>query len=271
MQRTDSDSRPPVRKRALRRGAYLLPSLFTIGNIFFGFFAVVSALNGNFKRAAVLIFIAGILDSLDGRIARLAGTESDFGREYDSLADMVTFGMAPALLAHLSLSFDFGRLGWLVPLFYLVCTATRLARFNVQTRKHDGRYFVGLPTPAAAGAIAALLLFAHDRSLTVLLGAPLLSALMLLGILMVSTFRYPSLKRFDLRQRRSYRMVLPIAAALLVIGYDPPIFFLSLAVLYIAWPPLAWLLERAGLRRKTERVEPVEELDAGELVEKESG
>jgi CDP-diacylglycerol--serine O-phosphatidyltransferase len=240
------------RRSRLRRGAYLLPSLFTVGNIFFGFFAVVSALNGSFQRAAVLIFIAGILDGLDGRIARLTDTESDFGREFDSLADVITFGMAPALLVYSGLSRDFGRLAWLVPLFYLVCTASRLARFNVQTHGRASRYFVGLPAPAAACSAGAILLFAHNRSIDELLGVPLLAATILLAILMISTFRYPSFKGVDLRRRWSYRMALPVAASLLVIGYDPPVFFLAVGLLYTSWPPLAWLLERAGLRRSAD-------------------
>ncbi len=244
---------PGERRSRLRRGAYLLPSLFTIGNVFFGFFAIVSALNGSFQRAAILIFVSGVLDGLDGRIARLTGTESDFGREFDSLADVITFGVAPALLAYSSLSRDFGRLAWLIPLFYLLCTASRLARFNVQTHGRKSRYFVGLPTPAAACSVGALLLFAHNRSIDQLLGAPLLTALMLLGILMISTFRYPSFKSVDLRRRRSYPMALPVAASLLVIGYDPPIFFLSVGILYTSWPPIAWLLESVGLRRRQDR------------------
>lgn len=245
-------SRPPRRRRqrSLRRGAYLLPSLFTIGNILLGFYAIISGLGGGFQRAAVLIFLAGVLDALDGRVARLTGTESTFGREFDSLADVLTFGMAPALLVYSSLTRDFGRLGWLVPLFYLLCAAARLARFNVQTRTMESRYFVGLPTPVAAGSLAALLLFAHNRPVPALLGSPLLLALLVLGILMVSTFRYPSFKRLDLHRRWSYRMALPLAAALLVVGYDPPTFFLAAASVYVVWPPLGWLLERAGLRRR---------------------
>ncbi len=248
--RETTRSDPADRRARLRRGAYLLPSLFTIGNVFFGFYSIVSALNGSFQRAAILIFISGILDSLDGRIARLTRTESEFGREFDSLADVITFGVAPALLAYSSLSRDFGRLAWLIPLFYLLCTASRLARFNVQTHGRKSRYFVGLPTPAAAGSVAALLLFAHNRSIDTLLGVPLLTAMMLLGVLMVSTFRYPSFKSVDLRRRWSYRMALPVAAALLVIGWDPPIFFLSVGILYTSWPPIAWVLESLGLRRR---------------------
>lgn len=244
----------------LRRGAYLLPSVFTIGNIFLGFFSVVSALRGDIARAAVLVFLAGILDGLDGRIARLTGTESDFGREFDALADVVTFGVTPAMLAYLDLTWGgYGRLAWLVPLLYLVSTATRLARFNVQTRTIDSRYFVGLPAPAAAATIAALLLVAHDRELTELLRLPLLIGLLAIGSLMVSTFRYPSFKRFDLRQRWSYRVALPLTAALIIILYDPPIFFATVTVLYAGWPPLAWLLERLGLRRRPEAASLTEE------------
>jgi len=248
-------SRSPDKKPSpLRRGAYLLPSLFTIGNIFLGFYAIVLGLRGDFQRAAVMVFIAGVIDGLDGRIARLSGTDSDFGREYDSLADVLTFGATPAVLTCLAVGpHEFGRLGWLVPLFYLVCTATRLARFNVQPPNYDARYFVGLPAPAAACSIAALLLFALNRDLPVLTGFPLLATVMLLGILMTSTFRYPSFKSLDLRRRWSYRMALPLAAGLIVIGYDPPVFFLSFSILFVGWPPIAWLLERIGLRRRGTR------------------
>lgn len=246
---------PETRKPGpLRRGAYLLPSLFTIGNIFLGFYAIVLGTRGNFERAAVMVFIAGIIDSLDGRIARLTGTDSDFGREYDSLADVLTFGATPAVLTFLAVTpYGFGRLGWLVPLFYLVCVATRLARFNVQPANYDSRYFVGLPAPAAAGSVGSILLFAGDRDLPILTGMPLLASMLLLGILMITTFRYPSFKRFDLRRRWSYRMALPLAAILIVVGYDPPVFFLGVSILYVGWPPVAWTLERVGLRRRAAR------------------
>ena len=162
-------------RRRLRRGAYLLPSLFTIGNMLLGFYAVVMAFRGSrvvvteaadayFVRAALAVFIAGILDTLDGRIARMTGTDSEFGREYDSLADLFTFGAAPALMTHVWGLDSFGRIGWLVPLYYMVCTATRLARFNVQTKVLDSRYFVGLPSPAAAGSVCSLLFFVPGPS-----------------------------------------------------------------------------------------------------------
>ena len=231
----------------LRRGVYLLPSLFTIGNMLLGFYAIICGFRGYvngddglFLRAAVLVFSAGILDGLDGRIARMVGIESDFGREYDSMADAVTFGMTPALLCYFWGLHDFGRAGWLVPLFYLICCVTRLARFNVQTQVLDHRDFVGLPTPAAAGAICALLFFAPDSDWKPYAAGLLMAALVVVGSLMVSTFRYPSFKKIDLKQRRSYRTLIPVAAVVLVTALHPPAFFLAVAVIYTASGPLAW-------------------------------
>ncbi len=129
----------------IRRGAYLLPSLFTMGNMVLGFYAIVCGLDGSFRKGALLVFLAAFLDSIDGRIARMTGTESDFGKEYDSLADVITFGAAPAMLTYLWGLRAFDRDAWLLAVFFMVCTATRLARFNVQTRVVDSRYFVGLP------------------------------------------------------------------------------------------------------------------------------
>lgn len=236
----------------LRRGAYLLPSAFTIGNMLLGFYAMVlglrGALNGGstgaFQTAALLVFVAGLLDGLDGRIARLTGTDSDFGREYDSLADLLTFGVAPALLAYAWALRSLDRVGWLVPLFYVVCCATRLARFNVQIRVVDNRYFVGLPAPAAAGAICSLLFFAPDPGWRPWLQGLMVASLITIGILMVSTFRYSSFKRFDLRRRWSYRALLAIAAVILVAAIYPPASFLAVAVLYTTSGPLAWVWGR---------------------------
>lgn len=242
MRRKKGRIRRPVRRRLkLRKGAYLLPSAFTIGNILLGFYAVVSGYRGDFEQAALLLFAAAVLDGLDGRLARLTGTDSEFGKEYDSLADVVTFGVAPALLAFLWGLKDYGRIGWLIPLFYLVCTATRLARYNVQLRVVDSRYFVGLPTPAAAGAVGAILFFAPDRDWRAWMSALLMISLICLGLLMVSTFRYRSFKDVDLRKRRSYRIVLPVAAVFLLAAYHPAAFFLSLAVLYTLSGPVEWL------------------------------
>ena len=265
-------SRVPPR---LRRGAYLLPSLFTVGNILLGFYAIVLGLRSaglvppdsfglaeprnHFARAALLVFCAGILDGLDGRIARLIGTESEFGKQYDSLADVFTFGVAPALLTYLWGLWEWGRVGWLVPFFYLVCCTTRLARFNVQTKVVDSRFFVGLPAPAAAGSICSILFFAPSsgdpasadwRIWTQVL---VLCALLLIGVLMVSTFRYHSFKKIDLRQRWSYRALAPLAAVVLVIVIEPRATFLAIATLFTLSGPVAWLVGR--LRNRPARAE----------------
>jgi len=249
---------PPLRGRRarMRRGVYLLPSLFTIANMMLGFYAVVLGFRGFvaggyglFGWGALLVFAAAIIDGLDGRVARLTNTESDFGREYDSLADVITFGVAPALLAFFWGLHEFGRIGWLVPLFFMVCCATRLARFNVQTRVVDSRYFVGLPTPAAAGAICSILFFAPDRAWRTWVEILMLVALIAVGLLMVSTFRYRSFKKFDLRKRWSYRALVPVAAVVLVTALAPRAFFLAVAVLYTLSGPTGWLwgrLRRSG-------------------------
>ena len=232
-----------------RRRAYLLPSVFTVANMLLGFYAVVLGLRGRFVAAALVIFVAAILDSLDGRIARMTGTESDFGREYDSLADLVTFGMAPALLSYLWGLEELGRAGWLAPVFFLVCAATRLARFNVQTRKLDGRYFVGLPAPAAAGALASVLFVVPDRDWKTWLNLLLLGVLLVLALLMVSTFRYPSFKKLDLRRGWPYRVVLPIAAVVLLAAFHPPAFLVSASALYTVSGPWLWLRSRLRHRK----------------------
>ncbi len=232
-------------RRRLQRGIYLLPSLFTIGNILLGFYALVCGLRGDFQKAALLVFAAGILDGLDGRIARLTGTESEFGREFDSLADVIAFGVTPALLSYRWGLDSLGRLGWLVPLLYVVCTATRLARFNVQTKAVDSRYFVGLPAPAAACTLASILFFRPSVQQVPLWGLALvIVAILILAGLMVSTFRYWSPKRIDLRQRWSYRMAFPVAAVLLVVAYHPPAFFFAVGVLYSLSGPTLWVRGR---------------------------
>ncbi len=234
---------PEVRAR-LRRGAYLLPSLFTIGNIFLGFMAVIVALQGRFARAGFCLLLAAVLDFLDGKIARMTGTESEFGREFDSLADVLTFGMAPALCAWAWGLHELQRAGWLVPLFYVVCTATRLARFNVQSGRVDSRWFVGLPSPAAAGTIASFLLIIPTSDWRPWLLGAMAGGLVVLGSLMVSTFRYWSLKALDFKQRRSYRVALPLAAAVLVLAFWPELFFPGAATAYMISGPLLWLFGR---------------------------
>jgi CDP-diacylglycerol--serine O-phosphatidyltransferase len=252
-------SHAAARRRRLRRGIYLLPSAFTMGNIFLGFWAVVRGLRGgdpaeDFRKAALAIAAAAILDGIDGRIARLTGTESEFGREFDSLADVLTFGMAPALLAYLWGLDAMPRVGWLVPLFFLVCGATRLARFNVQTKVVDKRYFAGLPIPAAAGTVASVLYFDPEADWRAWMAGGLLVAMVLLGFLMVSTIRYRSFKQVDLRKRRSYRALLVIAVILGLIVWNPHVVLVVLALTYTSSGPLEWAFHR--LRGRSGAAEP---------------
>jgi CDP-diacylglycerol--serine O-phosphatidyltransferase len=223
-----------------RRGASILPSLFTVGNLFLGFWAVVKTLNGELGEAAPLIGWAILLDMLDGRIARLTGTSSEFGGELDSLADVVSFGVAPALLAY---SWGFAdsipRAGWLAAFLFVTCGALRLARFNVQRHAVDGRYFVGLPIPAAAGQLAALVHFLPAAIETRPLAVVVLAVTVTLAFLMVSTLRYRSFKSLDLRARRSYINILGIALLFLLIALHPEWVLLLAASLYSLSGPVA--------------------------------
>lgn len=238
-----------VKARRFRRGTALLPSLFTTANLFLGFWAIIRTINGQYLEAAPLIGWAIVLDMLDGRIARLTGTASEFGGELDSLADVISFGVAPALLAYRWGFEALPRIGWLAAFLYVMCGTLRLARFNVQRHAVDGRFFVGLPIPAAAGQLAAVVHFLPDplqqRSHAVLA----VSGLVALSFLMVSTLRYQSFKNFDLRRRRSYITVLGIAIGFLLIALHPEALLLALASAYALSGPAGYafgLVRRRG-------------------------
>jgi len=230
-------------RRKLRRGIYLLPTLFTTGNLCCGFFSLIEAGRGQFGSAALLIIAAGVLDGLDGRIARMTGTTSDFGVEYDSLADIASFGIAPAFLAYEWALAPFHRVGWLVAFVFVACAATRLARFNIQHGTSDKRFFAGLPSPAAAGMVASVV-FAFPGppvhlGVSVVIGAVVLSV----ALLMVSRVRYRSFKNLDLKSPRSYLTVLPLVLALVVVLVHPQSMMI-VAGCYVLWGPAAWLAAR---------------------------
>lgn len=252
------DSSAARARRPLARGLYLLPSLFTIGNMLLGFYALVVGFRGNYQLAALLVFAAAALDGMDGRLARSVGNESEFGKEYDSLADVLTFGMVPALLVFSWGLSGLGRVGWLLPFFYVACTATRLARFNVQVATTDKRFFVGLPAPAAAGLIGSLLFFAPDAERWSGTTVLFLGLFVLLGGLMLSTFRYYSFKELDPRKRLSYRTVLPILALIVVVAYNPAAFFLTVSGTYAISGPISWVSGR--LRPSTDSSQQKEEV-----------
>jgi CDP-diacylglycerol--serine O-phosphatidyltransferase len=245
----------PGEKRGLRRGAALLPSLLTTANLFLGFWAIVKAFHGQFADAAPLVGWAIVLDMLDGRIARLTGTTSEFGGELDSLADAISFGMAPALLAYLWAFQPVPRTGWIAAFLFVMCGVFRLARFNVQRQTVDSRYFVGLPIPMAAAQLAALIHFDPTPVTTKTQSALVLGLVVTLSLLMVSTLRYRSFKSLDLKKRRSYLTVLGVATLLLPIALVPGYALLALASAYALSGPTGHLL--GMLRRRSAGHAPV--------------
>jgi CDP-diacylglycerol--serine O-phosphatidyltransferase len=220
-----------LKKPGLRRGAAILPSLFTIGNLFIGFLAIVRAVNNDLNGAAPLIVLAIVLDILDGRIARLTGTTSEFGAQLDSLSDLVSFGVAPALLAYQWGLSSLPR-GFLAAFFFVMCAALRLARFNVQKKATDSRYFVGLPSPAAAGQIAAIVYFWPDPLTTRSGGMFTAALLVLVAFLMVSTLKYWSFKTIDLKSRRSHFQMVGVGGLLVLVSIEPSWAFLGWACFY---------------------------------------
>jgi CDP-diacylglycerol--serine O-phosphatidyltransferase len=231
------------RPRHLRRGIYLLPTLFTVGNMFCGYSAVVQASIGRLENAALLILLAAVLDGLDGRIARMTGTTSAFGLEFDSLSDIVSFGIAPALLAY-HWGLGPGRFGWALAFLYVVCAATRLARFNIQVPGADKRYFVGLPSPMAGGVLACLVFAFPEPPSSRWLAAGAALVVFCAAILMISRLRYRSFRDIDLRNRRPHILVLPIAAALVAIALHPKYILLGLSMSYLVSSPLLFIRER---------------------------
>ena len=222
-------------RRRFRRGVYILPTLFTLGNMFCGYSCIVYAMRGEFETAAPFIGYSIVLDMLDGRIARLTGSASDFGVEFDSLADVISFGIAPAILAFAWGLQPLGRLGWLAGFLFLTAAAMRLARFNIQSAMGgDKRYFVGMPSPAAAGVIAATV-FAYPWGLTDYRAAlPALAMVLVPAALMISTIRFRSFKTIDLQSRRSYTIVLLLAAGIALIATHPRSVLVVLAYVYLA-------------------------------------
>jgi CDP-diacylglycerol--serine O-phosphatidyltransferase len=222
-------------RRRFSRGVYLLPGLFTVANMFCGYACVVYAARGEFETAAPFIGFAFVLDMLDGRIARLTGTESEFGVEFDSLADIISFGMAPAILAFNWGLAPLGRLGWAAGFLYVTAAAMRLARFNIQSGAGgDKRYFVGMPSPAAA-AVPAATVFLYPAGFSDYRAAlPALAMVLVPAVLMVSTIRFRSFKTIDLRTRRPYTVLLLFAAGIVLITTHPRYVLVVLAYSYLA-------------------------------------
>lgn len=233
-----------VRPRRLAMHIYILPNLVTTGNLFCGFFAIISAIKGEFTTAAYAIVAASFFDLLDGRLARLTHSTSKFGAEYDSLCDLCSFGMAPALLLHQWALYPFGRIGWLACFLYVTCGALRLARFNVQANIIEKSYFQGLPIPMAAGIVASSVLAFTDLGINPSANGGLLAMTFLLGFVMVSTFRYRSFKDLDLKERLPFRFLVLGVGIFTAVALRPEvnlfILFLTYAVLGAIFGLFRW-------------------------------
>jgi CDP-diacylglycerol--serine O-phosphatidyltransferase len=223
-----------------RRGIFILPNIFTSLNIFCGFLSVILSIHGEFEKAAYYILVAVVFDALDGKIARATNTTSKFGVEYDSLADLISFGMAPAMLMYLWALRPFGRLGWLAAFLFMVCGALRLARFNTQVGTISGDFFVGLPIPAGAGMNATTVLLLHrfdiDPSAYQVI---ILILLYVLSFLMVSTIKYTSFKNAELFRKMNFNVLVMAILILIFIAAQPAVALFVIGILYVTSGPLA--------------------------------
>lgn len=235
------------------RSIYILPNLFTTASLFAGFFAIVSAINQEFMDAALAILVSGLFDFLDGKVARLTQTTSQFGVEYDSLADLVAFGVAPGILAYLWALQPFGRLGWVAGFLYVACGALRLARFNVYAPSKSQNYFQGLPIPAAAGMIATTVFLLNYFGQTgPIRHVSLLVMIFVLSFLMVSNFRYFSLKNPELLKSKPFNTLVAATLVFALVAVRPQIMLFTIALAYVASGPIySTYLFRAARKTRT--------------------
>mgnify|MGYP001168929299 FL=1 len=249
----------PKTTQKLKRGVPLLPSLFTVGNLFCGHYSLIATLQGEYAQAAVAIGIGMVADILDGRLARMTDSESAFGGAFDSLADVLTFGIAPATLMFSWALSDLERIGWMVSFFFLACSAARLARFMVHTGNHDRRYFVGLPAPSAAAMLAAMAFYSPTRVTAPALSYGVVAMVVMLAILMVSKVRYRSFKNIDLRARHPYPRVAIFAIGFALVANAPQTVLLLMAAIYLASGPIEKLWYQ--LRRRQHSLSKVGTVD----------
>ncbi len=240
----------------MRKGVYILPNLFTTGNLFCGFWAIISVFQEKFYYAAVAILLASVFDILDGKVARLSGATSKFGVQYDSLADLISFGIAPALLAFSWALRPYGRFGWLAAFLFVVCGALRLARFNVQSSSGEVKYFKGLPIPAAACMIAlTILLYLRLIETGWVKDIVILVMIYVLAFLMVSNIRYFSFKELDLARRKPFSLFIFIVLSMIVIVMEPVIVLFVSIFFYRVSGPInmirSWYKKRAMRKLET--------------------
>lgn len=249
------DQKPLEKTESIKKGIYILPNLFTTGSLFAGFYSIIATLNNDYKTAALWVFLALIFDGLDGKVARLTGTTSRFGMEYDSLADLVAFGVAPALLMYTWALKSFGRLGWLAAFLFVACGALRLARFNVQANTVEMTRFLGLPIPAAASmASSTVLLFCHFGWPSSYKRIAVICLIYLLGFLMVSSIRYYSFKDPELIKRQPFGFLVLAVVLMMVIASEPAITLFIVMLCYILSGPLTAIIGWPRRRRLAKAV-----------------
>ena len=245
----------------MRKGVYILPNLFTTGNLFCGFWAIVSVFQEKFFFAAIAILLACVFDVLDGKVARLSGATSKFGVQYDSLSDLVSFGVAPALLAYSWALRPYGRFGWLAAFLFVVCGALRLARFNVMSSAGEVKYFKGLPIPAAASMIAlTILLYLRLIETGWVKDIVILVMIYVLAFLMVSSIRYSSFKELDLARRKPFSIFMFVILSMIIIVMEPVLVLFGFILLYIFSGPVSVVMAWHK-KRVLRRMEPVPEED----------
>jgi CDP-diacylglycerol--serine O-phosphatidyltransferase len=243
------------------RGIPLLPNMITTAGLFAGFYAIVAAMNGRFEAASIAIFVAMIMDGIDGRVARLTKTQSEFGVQYDSLSDMVCFGVAPALVMYewslqAMISVGWAKLGWLAAFIFTAGAALRLARFNAQTSTAEKRYFKGLPSPSAAGVLAGFIWVGVDLGVTgTQLVYPAFVLTVLTGLLMVSNVRYYSFKEFDFKNRVPFVTILVVVLVYVFASIDPPKVLFSGFLLYALSGVMLTLLQLRSARKARKQAE----------------
>lgn len=227
-----------------RRGIYLLPNLLTTAALFAGFYAIIAAINGRFEGAAIAILAAMIMDGMDGRIARITNTQTDFGVQYDSLSDLISFGLAPALLIHQWSLFNLGKLGWSAAFIYTAAAALRLARFNTQAGIADKRYFQGLASPPAAALIAGMAWLGSSYGIPGdgAVVAVTLPVTVLTGVLMVSNIRYHSFKQIDFKGKVPFVAILSVVLIFFLLALNPPLVLTVVAFCYACSGPVFTLV-----------------------------
>lgn len=233
-------------KQVRRKGIYLLPNLLTLGALFSGFYAIIAGMSGNFNEAGWAVLVAAVFDGLDGRVARLTGTQSSFGAQFDSLSDMVSFGMAPALIAFSWALSTLGNAGWAASFIFMSCAALRLARFNVQLGTVDKRFFVGLQSPLAAGLVTfiAWVGFKYDVTVTPIIAYGVAIVTIFAGLLMISNYRYFSFKEIHFKGTVPYVVFVLMVVLLVLIAQNPHEVLLIMCLVYTVSGPVGWVYRR---------------------------